>query len=1850
MHLVTSEFDKGDVIRTERLVVTIPEAVITRKQFEEDTMLQQQLRSWSQQVQSELLPLEHQNVIHALSDLVSENIKMFHRNQPLIPDHHIETVRWTKQMAIKLFTKNTLVQKSQSSTFKKLMIRPKNLPAMKQYNNSTMRILIIGSGAREHAIGWKLRRSETKTQLFFAPGNGGTAQIGENVSIEVTDIKKLVSFAKQKKINLTIVGPEASLAEGVVDAFEKEGLKIFGPSKRASQLETSKVWATEFFQKYKIPYPTSYVFTTFVSAKKYISSLNWKKTAPVIKADGLASGKGVFLPDNKTEALKIISDLMDTKTLGNAGSSIVVQERLIGEEVSVLAFCDGKTVMPMIPVQDHKRIYDSDQGPNTGGMGVVGPVPWMTQKLQQEIMQTIFLPTLKGLVKENITFKGILYAGLLIVDEKPYLLEYNVRFGDPETQILLPLLQSDLLPILESCIDGTLSHEQVKFSDKKAVGVVLASQGYPQKVIDGETVLGLDAKNSDKLVFHAGTKFNNNAIISHGGRILTVVSHAQSFAEARKHVYNQIGEHGIHFAHMQYRGDIGKKYELHEKGVTPFRLEIFAKVPDARATVRLQTLRAQKFGSKITTLALADVYTVDKNLNESQKDKVRETLVNPIYQSAIRPNSVSPYARFDWVIETGFLPGVTDNVGATAREMIGDLRGVSFADQDSVYSSQLTFLSGNLSKTEVEHIAQSLINPLIQRVHVFSKEEYLQVNKPIFVPRVTVAQAQAVTSVNLDVSDDELETLGKKGIESSDGTRRGPLALDLDYLKTIRDYFRKQKRQPTDIELESLAQTWSEHCKHTIFRDPIDDTPDGLFKSYIKKATEEISKIRADDFCVSVFTDNSGAIRFDDTYAITHKVETHNTPSMLDPFGGAITGIIGVNRDTIGFGLGAKPIMNQYGFCFGNVDDEDTLYRDQALTQPVLSPKRIMDGVISGVNSGGNCSGIPTPLGFVYYDERYRGKPLVFCGTLGLIPIEKNNRSLVFKKACPGDYIVMIGGRVGLDGIHGATFSSEALTSGSPMSAVQIGDPITQKKLSDAIINEARDQDLFTSITDNGAGGLSCSVSEMAKESNGCLVDLEKVPLKYPGLAPWQIWISESQERMTLAVPKEKWTILKSLLISRGVEATRIGIYTNSGRCEVRFRGETILDIDLDFLHEGLPKRQLVTTTPYVAEKNFEPTEKSDFTQELLQLLSHANTGSFDFISQQYDHDVQGTSVLKPLVGRGQVNSSVSVIKPLLQSDRGVAVSQSLFPRLTEIDPYYTALISIEAAVRQCVVYGSDPDQIALLDNFCWCDGKNPERLGQLKRACEGCFDAAVALKTPFISGKDSMFNDFNGFAKNGKPITISVLPTLLITALGIVPDVRRGVSFDFKTPGDHIYLLGQSWEYLAGSEYAQIVQPDANTIPRIPDLGKLKFLLQKYHQALQQGYISASIAIERGGLSTALAKMAISGMLGFSVSVEKLLENVSAESVLFSETAGRILVTVEERFAEKFEQEMVGIPWVRLGNVTASPEMHIFGSQKQPLINSRLQQTLHAYKSTSALTKEQPETLRLLVQKPRALVIAGYGFNCESETSFGFETAGAESKIVHVNDLIAKKQKLSEFDIIAFPGGFSYGDDTGSGNAMALKIKNHLWDDLLEFVHKQKLVIGICNGFQVLVSLGLLPALGEQYGTRQAALLSNSSANYVARFTDVKVSNDSLWFEGIEELTLPIAHGEGRFFADAKTLQQLQEKNMIALRYTKGAFYRFSKKPVNPTGTLDNIAALTNETGTVLGMMPHPERALFFTQLPNWTVLKITYEQEGKPVPYFGPGLRIFQNAVSFVEQQKEQQSTNERIKITISKPQFLT
>jgi phosphoribosylamine--glycine ligase len=415
-----------------------------------------------------------------------------------------------------------------------------------------LKILVIGGGGREHTLIWKVAQSPRVEKVFAAPGNAGTATVAENLNLRPTDMERLGKAAKERGIDLVVVGPEAPLASGIVDYFDSLGIPVFGTTKAATQLESSKVFARNLMEKYGIPYPKGAVFSSYFEARKYLEE---QPLPVVIKADGLAAGKGVIIADSLPEAHKALGDIMEAKIFGSAGDRVIIDEYVRGEEVSLIAFTDGKTVSPMVPACDYKKIGDNDQGPNTGGMGSYSPPGFFSSGMTEKVRRDILVPTVKAMAEEGIPYKGVLYAGLMIVEGEPVVLEFNARFGDPETQVVLPLLKTDLVDILMAVVHGNLDRVKIEWSSQACVGVVAASAGYPGKYKTGFPIRGIDSVDKDVLVFHAGTRLGNDGIIyTDGGRVLTVAGMGKDMAEAREKVYGNIPN--IHFEGCYYRKDI----------------------------------------------------------------------------------------------------------------------------------------------------------------------------------------------------------------------------------------------------------------------------------------------------------------------------------------------------------------------------------------------------------------------------------------------------------------------------------------------------------------------------------------------------------------------------------------------------------------------------------------------------------------------------------------------------------------------------------------------------------------------------------------------------------------------------------------------------------------------------------------------------------------------------------------------------------------------------------------------------------------------------------------------------------------------------------------------------------------------------------------------------------------------------------------------------------------------------------------------------------------------------------------------------------------------------------------------
>ncbi|HEY83173.1 MAG TPA: phosphoribosylformylglycinamidine synthase subunit PurL [Dehalococcoidia bacterium] len=931
------------------------------------------------------------------------------------------------------------------------------------------------------------------------------------------------------------------------------------------------------------------------------------------------------------------------------------------------------------------------------------------------------------------------------------------------------------------------------------------------------------------------------------------------------------------------------------------RIEVRLKrhLPDARGEGLVKDIHDLGITS-VRSVRVVDIYWLDADLTSEELDLIgRSLLADPVTQEYVIKQSsrdedeTSPSYH---TVEVAYNPGVTDPVEDSVLKAIRDL-GVEWVR--AVKTSKRYLIQGEIDQPQLELIcSRLLVNPIIQHVVVGEQFEFPQNPEYRF-------------------KREEIDILATDGAELA-----RQFGFSQEEFQAIRDYFRRQGRNPTDVELETLAQTWSEHCVHKTFKGRLTldgKTMDNLLKSTVMRATKELNK----PWCLSVFVDNAGVIDFDGRWALCFKVETHNHPSAVEPYGGAATGIGGVIRDPLGTGLGAKPILNTDVFCFG---PPDLPY--ERLPQGVLHPRRMFKGVRAGVADYANRLGIPTLNGAVLFDERYVANPLVYCGTLGLLPKEVAQRG----KQQAGDLVVLVGGRTGRDGIHGVTFASEQLTEESTTtssSSVQIGNPIVEKKLIDILL-QARDRRLYSRITDCGGGGLSSAVGEMAAET-GVRVDLEKVPLKYAGLSYTEIWISESQERMVLAVPPEHIEELLELFASEDVEATVIGEFTDDRRLKLFYQGNLVCDLEMEFLHEGRPQlvREAVWQPPQHAEPDFAP--PADLGQPLLKILGSWNVCSKEWVIRQYDHEVQGGSVLKPLVGaHNDGPGDAAIVQPILDSAMGVIVANGINPKYADIDPYWMAASAIDEALRQIIAVGGSLNKVALLDNFCWGSTSRPEMLGALVRAAQACYDMSVVYGTPFISGKDSLNNEFEYEGK-----TISIPHTLLISAIGVMEDVSRAVSMDLKQAGDLIYLVGTTQNELGGSEYFRTCGFIGNRVPKV-NPQRAKQLMDNLSAATGKRLVRACHDLSDGGLGVAIAEMAFAGGLGANVQLKSvpLGEPIARDDfILFSESNSRFLVEVAPENKDEFERTMQGTSFALIGEVTDSGILEIYGIKGRKIV-----------------------------------------------------------------------------------------------------------------------------------------------------------------------------------------------------------------------------------------------------------------------------------------------------------------------------
>jgi len=967
-----------------------------------------------------------------------------------------------------------------------------------------------------------------------------------------------------------------------------------------------------------------------------------------------------------------------------------------------------------------------------------------------------------------------------------------------------------------------------------------------------------------------------------------------------------------------------------------YYIEVYWKsdLPDGRAIELLDQVRQLGLAG-ISRVWVSTLYFLKGELSLPQVRQLAESLlVDPIVED-FRYGLVEHRASesHEQVVEVGFHPGVTDSV---AENLLRRAHQMGIHSLEAAATGTRYRFEGNITPEDLRQIAcQLLANEVIQHFTLGPLE-------PTFVPTAQPSAEVDVIPIR-DADDRQLQKISRERV----------LSLSLAEMQVIREEFRRLGRDPTDVELETLAQTWSEHCQHKTFKTTIryvarggiprylpsgmrpsegEELITGLLRTYIQAATEQLAR----PWVRSAFVDNAGVIALDGGWEVSFKVETHNHPSALEPFGGANTGVGGVIRDIIG--VSARPIAVTDILCFGPPD------LPAAEVPPgTLHPARVARGVIAGIEDYGNKMGIPTVSGAILYDPGYTSNPLVYCGCVGLAPQGRHRRD-----PRPGDLCVALGGRTGRDGLHGATFSSAELThqTGQTVgSVVQIGDPITEKILLEAVLR-ARDEGLYTAITDCGAGGFASAAGEMGRET-GVEVELSNVPLKYPGLRPWEIWLSEAQERMVLAVPPENLPRLAEICEGLDVEWTVLGRFTDSGRLRVYYQGQQVADLDMAFLHNGWPRIPLAAewTPPTFPEPTLP--ETAELTPILLAMLSHPDVASKESVIRRYDHEVQGATVVKPLVGAENDGPSDGVVlRPLeLPGWQGLALGVGICPHYGKIDPYAMAWAAVDEAMRNVVAVGADPDRVALLDNFCWGNPHLPDRLGALVRAVQGCHDAALAYGAPFISGKDSLNNEYVDPAGQKR----SIPPTLLISSLGVVPDVCQAVTMDLKAPGDLIYLVGETRPELGGSLYYRLYGALGNSVP-LPQPRAID-VMRALHRAMGQGWVRACHDLSEGGLAVAAAEMAMAGRLGLELDISVVRANGldRDDLVLFSESSGRFLVEVSPEHAPLFENMMSGYPVYRIGAVIPERWLRVRGSTGQVVIHCPLERLLRAWQGGPA-------------------------------------------------------------------------------------------------------------------------------------------------------------------------------------------------------------------------------------------------------------------------------------------------------------
>lgn len=1599
-----------------------------------------------------------------------------------------------------------------------------------------MKILIIGSGGREYALGAKIRSEERR--LYFAPGNGGTKDLGKNVDIEASDIESLLSFAKDEKIDYTIVGPEVPLCAGIVDRFEDLGLKIFGPRKEGAHFEASKSFTKRFLEKYDIPTAAYLESENYEEALAFAKGLFEKDGAVVIKEDGLAGGKGVYI-------IKNLEDLPSTLKKALTSGKVVVEEFLEGFEMSMLALTDTKTILPLPLAKDHKKIFEREQGPNTGGMGTYAPnieAEPFKGKIEKEILPKI----LRGFQEEGIDYRGVLFIGFMINDGGIYVLEFNCRFGDPETQVVLELIDNDLLDLLQKTSEGRLSEVDLRVNNKKALCLVLASQGYPGAYQKGlEISFDQDIKSK---IYHAGTTERDGKFFTAGGRVLNLLFSGEAFDQVIDQVYSDVEK--VHFEGLTYRKDIGprvKRVYVRKKDQYDFESRKTQEDLENLLKIKLDKFRIYK--------------RYDLQVSDEDLEKLAYTILSerPVDEIFLGEEALKLQAGFKEAIGVEYLPGQFDQ----RKQSFLDTASLVLEEPFNLQTSTVYEIGGAGEK--LEKIEGYLVNPV-------DSHQVSVLGLPTEIENKREKNKENIVYTGFrDYEKDDLE----KFLKDQD------LAMNLDDLTFVRDYFRSEERDPNECEIKILDTYRSDHCRHTTFntfldidfdaKTKLDQAIENSFKTYLDMREElgitkpinlmsfgtilskymrsrgefedlEISsEINACSIYVKVRVEKDGKEDLED-YLLMFKNETHNHPTEIEPFGGASTCLGGAIRDPLSGRAYVYQAMRVTGA--GNILEDLDKTREGKLPQV-----KITQDAARGYSSYGNQIGLATGLVSEIYHPGYLAKRMECGAVMAAAPVENVRREEPVK----GDIVILLGGRTGRDGIGGATGSSKShkVSSIKTESAqVQKGNAPEERKIQRLF----RNPDLARMIkkcNDFGAGGVSVAIGELA---DGLDIYLDRVPLKYQGLKPFEIAISESQERMAVVIEKEKLDDFMAFARAENLEATYVADVTDTRRMTLYYDGEVMASLSYDFINtNGADRKTQVRVVSedlpsLLKEKSSDPDLFYDKVKDL-NITSQRN------LIEIFDSTIGRNTVLNPLGGRKGLNPSLAMVAKIPVMD-GASKTCSLMaygfdPYLTEASQYLGGYYAVVESLSRLVSVGSDLNQIRLSFQEYFQKMDSPEVWSKPLKALLGAFEVTNFFKMPPIGGKDSMSGSFED---------ISVPPTLISFAV-TTEDVENIRSNDLKGRGK----LG-----LIKMDY----QEDGTL-----DLEKLREVYQEVIEGFRSGNILTAIPVDSKGLLADIYQQAL-GNTGFTLNYDNLYNPMYGSFV--------VEYLREIPYIEKigdFSENIVVNGKALDPDLLERGYLHTLDGVFRPKEEIELKALPRPGKTERRLKAKIP------CNNPKVTILAAPGTNCEWDTEAAFKKAGATTKIVlfkneRKEDIEESLKELAEeiktSQIFAIPGGFSLGDEPdGSAKFLANILRNERVSEAIEVLlgENDGLMIGICNGFQALVKTGYLP-----YGRAgvpedcDPTLTFNTSRRHISSFVRTRcLTDNSPWTRGLDltkTYKLPISHGEGRFIISEEGYRDLLEKDQI-----------FSVYESSPNGSDYNIEGILSEDGKILGRMGHAER-----------------------------------------------------------------